>query len=810
MENLYDILEINKNATQKEIKEAYVKLLRKYPPEQNKEKFQKIREAYEILSNEKSRNEYDVFLEYGDEIIEIEKIADKYLDQGKFKKAIMQYKKILVINPDLNFAKNKLGLALAYDNQLDKALEQFLELIGSDEENPVYNSNIAYVYLKKEEYLKAEKYFLRAHELDPINDNIINNLVDIYITQKKYKKAIILLESCIGKYKDDNFRDFTYYLEMITVYIFENNKDMIESVIEKIIDIVPNDDNIKDYVSKELGKVAYKLYEAKLYEFSQLIASKAKEIGNEELIEPIYMAAEKEININREYKLMMDDVYITNGLKRLISLWVADNITELERKKYFNDIMNQIGNEDLDKLYIALNRLKSSYKALYKLNSNAIDKLQESIIKLKPNVNRRNNNNSNNKSNVSNSSNDATKNSHKDTNINQGMQNNPQDREKNTDNNKSNVSNSSNDATKNSPKDDESNFLKKSIILLFAIIIILSIVLFNVKNKLDKSRADNISNNYNGYTNNEFEESTLGDCGEEYDDYSSIEPELGAIEKDKEDIKKNYNYIDELLPQKSSIYYNVYTNAYTYEDSALDEVNKLKVKGINAIAVYEDNYYKVNIGNSETLQGAISIKDKLSNLVNGEIYILAHDSDVENILNNAESHINYNNLDLAKEELNNIKNIITKPGYEGYKKEYDNLENKIKENKIQREIKEDENSIYTLLNNIFYYYDIAVQNGNPEVVSPYLVYNGDLYKSYKENIPKYYQKNIVVQMIDYTIENIKIENDNTYRVTCLSSYRITNQDESREQLERADYIIKKDYVNGNLLVDRLENWKIVE
>nr|WP_099190438.1 DnaJ domain-containing protein [Tepidibacter mesophilus] len=65
MKNLYQILEIDKNASQSEIKKAYRKLAKKYHPDINPDdknacdKFREIAQAYEILSDEKKRKEYD-------------------------------------------------------------------------------------------------------------------------------------------------------------------------------------------------------------------------------------------------------------------------------------------------------------------------------------------------------------------------------------------------------------------------------------------------------------------------------------------------------------------------------------------------------------------------------------------------------------------------------------------------------------------------------------------------------------------------------------------------------------------------------
>ncbi|XP_052276159.1 uncharacterized protein LOC127875259 isoform X7 [Dreissena polymorpha] len=62
----YAVLGVSQNATQKQIREAYIELSKKHHPDQNKdkeqishEKFQKINEAYSVLSKDVSRREYD-------------------------------------------------------------------------------------------------------------------------------------------------------------------------------------------------------------------------------------------------------------------------------------------------------------------------------------------------------------------------------------------------------------------------------------------------------------------------------------------------------------------------------------------------------------------------------------------------------------------------------------------------------------------------------------------------------------------------------------------------------------------------------
>lgn len=83
-DSLYETLGVSKEASSEEIKKAYRRLARKYHPDINKEagaedKFKEINAAYEILSDEQKRRQYD---QYGDSMFGGQNFHDFASSQG--------------------------------------------------------------------------------------------------------------------------------------------------------------------------------------------------------------------------------------------------------------------------------------------------------------------------------------------------------------------------------------------------------------------------------------------------------------------------------------------------------------------------------------------------------------------------------------------------------------------------------------------------------------------------------------------------------------------------------------------------------
>ena len=55
----FEVLGIDRSATNEEIRRAYYRKVKQHPPEKDEEGFKRVRSAYEVLSDPKAREHYE-------------------------------------------------------------------------------------------------------------------------------------------------------------------------------------------------------------------------------------------------------------------------------------------------------------------------------------------------------------------------------------------------------------------------------------------------------------------------------------------------------------------------------------------------------------------------------------------------------------------------------------------------------------------------------------------------------------------------------------------------------------------------------
>lgn len=211
-EDYYKILNIRRDASVDEVKEAYFKSIKKFHPDANmnfpenirikaERIFTKVTKAYEILSDEHKRKTFDEkeeltkFREQANSIYEAEIIyaeGEMLLRQKNFKEAEKKFKEAIGLNPDES-AYIGINAWAKYQGAPDKEVvfedvkKELKSAIDMDEnlaENYYY---LGSVYKFSENLGSAEKYYVEAIKKDP---NYIEAKRELRLLQSRKGKNV--------------------------------------------------------------------------------------------------------------------------------------------------------------------------------------------------------------------------------------------------------------------------------------------------------------------------------------------------------------------------------------------------------------------------------------------------------------------------------------------------------------------------------------------------------------------------------------------------------------------------------------------
>jgi chaperone protein DnaJ len=364
MKNYYEILNVNKDANQEEIKSGYKKMLRKYPPEKEQEKYKEIREAYDTLKDEKSKKNYDAYFHHEKNIKTLEDKYTEYMEAKNYNEAEKVLKKILIISPEIAHIKDKLGEVYVLKKEYEKSIEIYKELIKEYPENVDYLIKLAGNYSQLKFYDKSGVYYLTAYVLDDSNSEAISGVVHSYIKENKISEAIDFLNENIEKDDKLDFEDFFALSKLLECYIIKNDMSSLKETLEKIKKIAPEDEESKGFISWKLGKFAAELYDMGIYEYSKEISQICLKLTPDiDLIKELYKQANLFVEAN---KLIKDESIEYLAKFPVVNYFYGDELEDNLKKmalKNLNECVRNFASREMLKKEI--NKIKWNYPTLY-------------------------------------------------------------------------------------------------------------------------------------------------------------------------------------------------------------------------------------------------------------------------------------------------------------------------------------------------------------------------------------------------------------------------------------------------------------
>jgi tetratricopeptide (TPR) repeat protein len=279
-ENFYEILGIDINVTENEIKKAYFSKVREYPNETHPEEFQLITKAYNTLKDSVSRKQYNLEIN----------------NDGAYTKLLDKVTE-LINNENYNIAIVKLN-----------------EMLSTYSDDFTVQERIAYCYFNLEKYEESKKILLKLESQYPNNENVFEALGEVYLRLKMYNQAKVYYRKLVSI----NTNEANYLISLATCHFHLREYDSAISVIEE-----------------KLKQNKETVYDFPLYEqlfFITMVANKQYEHKN-------VIARIKKLPANSEEKLILLRMLISsiedisnenNGYKELVHLVTQLNSNEFK------------------------------------------------------------------------------------------------------------------------------------------------------------------------------------------------------------------------------------------------------------------------------------------------------------------------------------------------------------------------------------------------------------------------------------------------------------------------------------------------
>lgn len=391
MKNYYEVLGVAENATKSEIKKGYFKMVRKFPPDRYEKEFMEIREAYETLSNEKTKEEYDSLLSIPGLVKVKFETAKELIEINNIKKAIKILEEIQSENPQILIPRLLLGEAYLMNGNTGKAVKLYESLVEIEPENSAFRGHLANAYVYRKFNKKAISAFEKAIEMDEDNVSFWLGLADTYMRAGQPDNADIIFRKALKIGKDKDWDLSIIYYKLVMKEIAVNNEEQVEEYLDKLIELIHDNNDTDDNIPWKLAELGRQMAHCGMTEYAHLVLDKACIlIPDDENLKIL----KEELSVFNNYAEMMDKIEEDHRIPVEVEALVAIKVLPSE-------VMEPMGDKEAielsNKMDICMNInimkkgihiLKKEYPELYKVEKDffqratskkKIEKLKEEI-----------------------------------------------------------------------------------------------------------------------------------------------------------------------------------------------------------------------------------------------------------------------------------------------------------------------------------------------------------------------------------------------------------------------------------------------
>lgn len=265
MSEPYQDLELERGADARAIKAAYFRLMRLHPPEKDPEAFQRIRAAYDLLSDPERRAAYDAerqrVEEHGEEAQAVLRASRECLSEGEPAKARDMLERLLAQNPDIQEARELLGFALLRLDQTERALEEFQRLAQAEPESATCRIHVSQTLRLLKRIPEATQAAREALALEPGSVDAIVLLGELLGAEGRWDEAFALWEKSIATAGSalDGLRLRLYFVE---AYVEAHDREATVAALDRLAKDLDRsgDPDLRRFVADRLSALSAHMF----------------------------------------------------------------------------------------------------------------------------------------------------------------------------------------------------------------------------------------------------------------------------------------------------------------------------------------------------------------------------------------------------------------------------------------------------------------------------------------------------------------------------------------------------------------------
>jgi tetratricopeptide (TPR) repeat protein len=298
--NPYEVLGVERTAEARDIKRAYFAKVRQFPPETHPEEFQRLRAAYELLSDEEARRAYDE--RQKDSGPQLDPVTSARLEravelhnEGQAPQAREVLEELLREQPQLHVARDMLGMFLLREGYAEAALARFEQLVREQPEESLYHLHKGYALHNLERHGEAVESYRRAKALDPREQRIRVALADCLTDWGSLDKALEEIDEAIAQVKGSaapgDLRDFDLRLHRVELHLRAKAPwAAVDAELDRLVAALPEtaDAEMKRWWATKVGTLAAGLFGNERPDEANRLLMRCRQLNPQSSVEVAY------------------------------------------------------------------------------------------------------------------------------------------------------------------------------------------------------------------------------------------------------------------------------------------------------------------------------------------------------------------------------------------------------------------------------------------------------------------------------------------------------------------------------------------